>query len=393
MKEIVDKETAFRKELWQSSADGRDFCEILCDKNSINLHIKRFLNLEQCTENHDNEMMNRRFVADNCCQDDTEFEETEHKLLLDNRARSEYTKEIIVSESCEKSDAEKELKEENASKEERKDKNRYEEMENSEDGSNSTVSENCDIDKSANETCNGQQEDMEKSETECLEKNGKEELDKISDDFLLGQNVSCYSLEVDADNAYKHRMDEGRKNVKLMIDDGKSEIESKAGQLDEVITESGFCEDFESLSVKNTDNCEAAEMKETDQVQTCSIVLDKEVNINIDCELKKLTDGGVVEEHILIKKGKNVGEVDHFSVIETELNELTSSSENGRNKDEENDWLRGGAYSKEDLIALTTEFQQLTFPFVNCADASWYEKQEKKWNNVSCFTVMDKGPG
>lgn len=395
MKKEMHKLATVKKQLWEWSSEGRDFCEISSDKDAKNMRIKILLNLEQCTEDHDNERMNKNVVSDNRDLYDSENEETEYKILLDTK--NACTKDTMVSGYREEKDDEKE---ENESKAKQKDGQICEEMEKDGEKSDSTVFVNYDNDK------------KEQFEAECLEK--KEERQIESDDgFHILQYARCHSNEK-VMNLNEDKRNEGKKKyLTLMLDEGRSEAEA-GDQLNEVVTESGFYEDLESFGLDNANEVEMVELTKNDLIQKCSVVLGAE-NPGFGSEFENLTDDGNCtvgssEEFALINSKQSItgSEVGNLIVTEADFSEILELSENQEDKEKNTcrnpdvtnvadekvqHQFRSSVYSREDLVMLKSEFLSFTFPVVRCSNTDWYEEQEKNWKNISNFSVTDKGPG
>lgn len=395
MKEDMCKPFTFKKKLWQWSSEGRDFCEIPSDKDMQNMRIKILLNLEQCTEDHDNERIDKLVIADNRDLYDSETEETEYKILLDNISKNTCMKNTMASSYCEKKDDEKE---ENESKAEEKDGWICEEMEKDEEKSDLTDIVNYDNEK------------MEKFEAKCLKKKQERQLE--SDDGLPNlQYARCHSKENCLD-LNEDKIDEGKKkHLALMLGEGRNGAEA-GDQLNKVVAESGIYEDLDSFGPENTNEVET---KKNDLIQKCSVVLGAE-DPGFCSEFENLTDDGngkvrSSERRARINSNQSISEVGNLVVNEADLCELFELSENWEDESrevEENNarnpvvtdvadengkhQFRSSVYSGEDLIVLKSEFLSFTFPVVCCSDTDWYEKQERTWKNISSFSMADKDP-
>lgn len=385
------KSCTFKKQLWQWSSKGRDFCEIPSNKDTQNMRIKILLNLEQCTEDHDNERIDKNVIADNRDLYDSENEETEYKILLDNISKNTCMKDTMASSYCEKKDDEKE---ENESKAEEKDGWICEEMEKDEEKSDLTGIVTYDND------------NMETFEAECLEK--KEERRIESDDGFHNLQYARYNSKEKCMVLNEEKINEGKKKyLALMLGEGRIEEEAD-DQLNKVVAESGFYEDPESFGPENTNE---VEITTNDLMPKCSVILDTEDH-GFCSEFENLTDDGICkvrssEECVVINSNQSISEVGNLITTEADPCELLELSEN--REDEENNarkpdvtnvadekvkhQFRSSVYSGEDLVMLKLEFLSFTFPVVCCGDTDWYEEQERNWKNISSFSMTDKDPG
>jgi len=167
--QVTDWQGTSEKSLWQWSPSGRDFTKFTVkDKDEYNLQIQKhvverelfILNLEQCTEDNDCYHMNRGSANENQYHEESEYEETEHKLFLpggmfQNDLYSEDGQ--LAPEIDEKSDAEKEKSEKDG-----EEKDYYEK-----DGEEKEMDENEITNKDSDER---EADDEEKSENEEAEK-------------------------------------------------------------------------------------------------------------------------------------------------------------------------------------------------------------------------------
>lgn len=253
---MTDLQGASEKSLWQWSANGRDFTKLTVkDKDELNLQLQKRLveqgfsneliieNLEQCTEDHDCDRMNSGLANENQCHEESEYEETEHKLFL---AGGMFLSDVLseddhlASETDEKSDAEKEKGEKDGAE-----KDFYEK-----DGEEKEMDESEMSYKDGDEKLADDKEQSENEEAEKeMNKNGteKDSFDKVKNiedyfraDMAAGETVTdsgFFETEVLTENPEDGQLELIDRSEVIAIQAGLEEVEECAIVADPVQTE------------------------------------------------------------------------------------------------------------------------------------------------------------